>query len=661
MVRKGGTRAAMVLAGAICLLLVLGAPAMAASTVVGTQFGELQGQVTGSVRSFLGVPFAAPPVGDLRWRSPQPPASWSGVRDATQPGPICAQGPSPESGEGSTSEDCLYLNVYTPASGTKNLPVMVWIHGGGWLIGAGSHYDPSELVARGNVIVVTINYRLGALGYLALPGFADENRFHSTGNYGFQDQQQALRWVHANIAGFGGDPDNVTIAGESAGGFSVCDHLAAPDSQGLFEKAIVQSGPCSSAIAAIAGVDMRTRSVRFAARPALGCTGTATAVVACMRAKPVEELQSALLPSEATDTSIATNLAFFANVDGHYLPTRPRAAILAGRADHVPVLIGTTRNEGNLVGVLNNDMAGRPLNADTYTSEVGRLLEPSLGAGAGLTATVITGLLYPLGNYPAPGYDPFVAPAHLGLGALITDLGFSCSTQNTSGFTTVAGQPTYQYEFSDPNAPFPLGTPSAPLGAYHGSEVQYMLGRSPLGGDAFAGMTPAQVALAQRMMDYWTNFAKTGNPNGSGLPVWPGYGSSRGQIMSLAPGNAIGPISGATFAREHKCALWGPADITTPALMTLLDILPKPAATDTTASSPSPSPSPSPAAVPSSSPSPAATPSQQAPISPPGDSAVSAPAGNAAGPVVSLTAPPSSCRSLLQSVLKLFGLGPCPR
>ncbi len=180
---------------------------MADSAVVGTQYGELGGQVTSSNRIFQGIPFAAPPVGSLRWRSPQPPASWSGVRDALTPGPRCAQNVVPPLNPvGSTSEDCLYLNVYAPATGAANLPVIVWFHGGAWVIGAGSDYDPAELSSSKNVIVVTVNYRLGAFGWLALPGLTNENPYHSTGDYGLQDQQAALRGVKANIAGFGGDP-----------------------------------------------------------------------------------------------------------------------------------------------------------------------------------------------------------------------------------------------------------------------------------------------------------------------------------------------------------------------------------------------------------------------------------------------------------------------
>jgi Carboxylesterase family len=255
-----------------------------------------------------------------------------------------------------------------------------------------------------------------------------------------------------------------------------------------------------------------------------------------------------------------------------------------------------------------------------------------------------------------------VAPAHLAMGAFLTDLGFSCFTQNTSRLTTLAGLPTYQFEFNDPNPPSLIESPASPLRSNHASELQFMFGRPPLGGTSFAGMDPAQVTLSKRMMDYWANFAKTGNPNGPGLPVWPRFTAGRGEIMKLAPGDAIGPISGSAFGRDHKCALWGPVDLIFPTVMTLLDVLPKPPSSSATPSSSSgPTPAATLAASPSS-PSPAPAPSQEAPISRPTDGTTGAPSANAAAPAggASLTAPPSSCNSLLQTVLKFLGLGRCP-
>src|SRR6478735_3104800 len=214
------------------------------TSLVQTATGTVRGQVEWEHRLFAGIPYAAPPVGPLRFRPPAPPLAWKGIRDATKPGPRCIQDPSadPEFGKQS-DEDCLNLNVWTPTMTGPPRSVMVWIHGGSFTGGSGKIYDARWLVTRGDVIVVTINYRLGTLGFLADPTLGPPG---DVGNYGLQDQQAALRWVRDNIAEFGGDPEKVTVAGESAGGMSVCDHLVAPDSKGLFRAAIIQSAPCGA-------------------------------------------------------------------------------------------------------------------------------------------------------------------------------------------------------------------------------------------------------------------------------------------------------------------------------------------------------------------------------------------------------------------------------
>src|SRR5580693_3765392 len=241
------TGARLAVAGLTLGALVAAAPAVSASTrvgqtgasgpVVGTANGAVRGLAGGAVDEFLGIPYAAPPVGALRWQPPQPAASWPGVRDTTQFAPHCPQVAGPF-GQASTSENCLFLNVFTP-SGGRDHPVMVWIQGGALVSGESKDYDPTQLVTDG-VTVVTINYRLGALGFLAHPALADANG--QSGDYGLMDQQAALRWVQRNIAGFGGNPHNVTIFGESAGGLSTLSQVASPQAKGLFEKAIVESG-----------------------------------------------------------------------------------------------------------------------------------------------------------------------------------------------------------------------------------------------------------------------------------------------------------------------------------------------------------------------------------------------------------------------------------
>ena len=262
-----------------------GATVAADRTLVQTASGAVRGALGDDHLLFAGIPYAAPPVGALRWRPPQPVQPWQGVRDASKYGPRCVQDKAhdPDFGR-SVSEDCLTLNVWTPKSRAADaLPVMVWIHGGGFVNGSGDIYDARWLVARGGIIVVTLNYRLGALGFLAHPALAADG---DVGNYGLADQQAALRWVHDNIAGFGGDPGKVTIAGESAGAMSVCDHLVAPGSAGLFRAAVIQSGPCQ------AQADRTTAeraSVDYAA--SVGCTDVQTAA-ACLRAVPSDKLEA---------------------------------------------------------------------------------------------------------------------------------------------------------------------------------------------------------------------------------------------------------------------------------------------------------------------------------------------------------------------------------
>lgn len=663
--RSDRRRVTILVVSAISLLLSLSSSAVADPLIVDTANGQLKGRAAGDVRSFVGIRYAAPPVGALRWNSPQPPERWEGVREAVEPGARCPQLTGILGSKGSTEEDCLFLNVYAPAKGSDGVPVIVWFHGGGYLLGAGSDYDPSTLVTRGDVIVVTINYRLGALGYLALPGLAAENRHGSTGNYGLQDQQLALRWVRDNIAEFGGDPANVTIAGESAGGFSVCDHLAAPESRGLFGKAIVQSAPCSSPLAALTAADMQVRSVRFAARPKLGCTGTPAAVVACMRAKPVAELLTAFTSNEADAPAIGTSALFLPNVDGHYLPRTPRRAILTGTAARVPVLSGTTHDEGTFIALGNNDIPGRPLNSDNYAPELARQLAGYLPIGTRLTAELVTRVFYPLRKFPTPpGYDPYVAPAHLATSRIFGDSVWSCSQLNTNNFLALAGHPTYTYEFNDPDPPGDVPSPFFPLLSHHTAELQFLFNRTGLGGTVdFANMTSGQRTLSRRMIDYWTNFAWSGTPNGRGVVNWPRYAPTRPQIMNLAPGDAFGPFAGAEFARDHKCALWSLADIFFPALLAVVDVLPTAtigSAPDEDAAS-TPGPGTTPAQPPTTSAEPAATPGPATTSTPAGDEPTDggAPAATSTPTVSPRPQPQSHCTTLVQRLLRLLGLRSC--
>ncbi|WND35906.1 carboxylesterase/lipase family protein [Streptomyces sp. BB1-1-1] len=502
------------LAGAFLLSAAgpVAAPAAAAAdgTTVTTRYGQVRGETGESANAYLGIPYAAPPVGDRRWKPPAPPARWAGVRDATAPGDPCMQADSSTpwgdlAGPGTPSEDCLYLNVHTPAERSpREKPVMVWIHGGGFTIGSGTFYDGGELAARGDVVVVTLNYRLGAFGYLAHPDLAGESPEGVSGNYGLLDQQAALHWVRQNIAAFGGDPGNVTIFGESAGGGSVCQHLVSPRTLGLYDRAIAQSG---------CGFPLPTQESQQRTgaswADSLGC-----ADVACLRAEPAGELLTAALNPGAR---------WVPNVDGRVLPLQIPDALEKGRFHRVPVLQGTTADEGRLTVATTYDLAGRRLTAAGYPVAVRALYGDRSDA---ILAR------YPLSDHGSPAEA---------LGAILTDSRFACLQSRTAEL--MAGHTrSYQYEFADRQAMDYLNLPiSFPLGAPHGSEIRYVFG-------GVAG-TPAQNALAAKMMGYWTNFAHTGIPYAADAPRWNQYP----KVQVLAP-EAI--TRSTTFPQDHECDLW---------------------------------------------------------------------------------------------------------
>ena len=502
------------------------AAARPAPLVVRTDKGAVRGLYARNVREFFGIPYAAPPAGALRWRPPQPAPRWKGIRNADRIGPACAQTGSVATGviTTSTSENCLYLNVYTPAvTGRGGLPVMVWIHGGGFTGGEGSIYDGAAIAAQGHVIVVTINYRLGAFGFLALRGLDGKS---TSGDYGLMDQQAALRWVQRNARAFGGNPRDVTEFGESAGAASVCDNMASPAAAGLFARAIAESGCLlggpTRPLAELSGAT-------FAAR--LGCA-TAATQVACLRGKSVTDIlqaQSAFGWSPVAGTPV--------------LPLQPAAAFAAGRYSHVPLLQGTNHDEGRFFVALEYDLAGHPLTAAQYTS----VIQASYGANA---AAILAH--YPLSGYPSPD---------LAYAQVITDSAFSCPALRADELTRRSG--VYAYEFSDPNPPddFNLTTLTFPLGAAHSTELQYVFGRIPAL-DTVPPFSAAQRTLSSQMIAYWTRFAATGNPNRRlpqgatvAAPNWPRFSASRPDVQELVP-DAIAQKSSARFATAHNCAFW---------------------------------------------------------------------------------------------------------
>lgn len=489
--------------------------------VVATADGAVGGKTAAGMNEFLGIPYAAPPVGSLRWHPPQPAAPWPGVRGATQFAPHCPQPPSPF-GVAAASENCLYLNVFAPAgSNGRRLPVMVWVHGGSLLVGESDDYNPAGLVRRG-VIVVTVNYRLGALGFLAHPALASRAG-GASGNYGLMDQQAALRWVQRNIGRFGGNPRNVTLFGESAGGLSVLAQLASTGGRGLFSRAIVESGAYDLAQAPLATAEAAGEA--FAA--AVGC---ASQTAACLRSLPV-----------ATIVNNEDFSGYTPDIDGSVLTQSVGTALASGQFNRVPVINGTTHDEWRLFVALSQlpPTDGPPVTAANYQAMIASTF------GIPDTAAAVIAAQYPLSAYSSPS---------VALGAVGTDAIFACPAL-TADDSLSKYVPTYAYEFNDENAPEvslpPLGFP---YGAAHASEIQYLFSLSNV---AYPGvLSPPQQQLAATMKQYWTNLARPGFPSSATEPPWPGFDSTSQRMLSLIPPR---PQLETDFAAEHHCAFWASA------------------------------------------------------------------------------------------------------
>ena len=477
-----------------------------------TADGWVRGKTAGTMAEYLGIPYAAPPVGALRWQPPHPAAPWRGVRAATNFAAHCPQPASPF-GVASTSENCLYLNVYAPAGAVgRDLPVMVWIHGGSLLVGESDDYDPAPLVRQG-VIVVTINYRIGALGFLASAALASTPGGPS-GDYGLMDQQAALRWVQRSIRGFGGDPRDVTLFGESAGGLSTLAQVASPAARGLFQRAIVESGSYSLTQQSLASAE--SAGAAFAAK--VGCaTNTAT----CLRSLPV----STIVDNEDTG-------GYEPNIDSVVLPQSVITALGSGQFSHVPVIIGTNRDEWRLfVGL--DQLEGAPaVTAANYVAQISSTL------GVPTSVATVVASEYPLSGYSSPA---------VALGAVGTDAIFACPALVEEA-ALAKYTPTYAYEFSDESAPDRfLPSFGFPYGAAHAFELQYLF---DLANTQFPGALSApQRRLARTMQRYWTGFAATGGP-GAG---WPQFTTGGQRALSLIPPH---PQLGSGYSGEHHCSFW---------------------------------------------------------------------------------------------------------
>ncbi|MDQ1043173.1 carboxylesterase/lipase family protein [Streptomyces sp. V4I2] len=485
------------------------------TSVVRTESGPVRGITEAGADRFLGLPYAAPPVRELRFAPPAAPESWKDVREADRQSPACLQfEPTGVREERAVSEDCLYLDVYRPArtATTAKLPVMVWFHGGGHTQGTGVIYGGSTMAAKTDTIVISVNYRLGALGFLAHPALSAVTPGGS-GNYGRMDQRASLEWVQDNIARFGGDPGNVTIYGQSAGGSAVCDLMAMPSARGLFDQAIVQSATCLSDRTALSAGEQS--GVGFA--QAVGCTDAASeAVVACLR----KAWPGTLIAHQADYRGSS-------KVGGSLLPKAFKQAFEDGSWNAVPVMTGTTRSENRL---LSTALAGitaqgyEDLVRTTYGDRAERVLE-----------------LYPLSRFKSP-YDAITQ--------VQTDAQRACSMQQTAQ-VMAAKTPVYRYEFNDPTSPtlYGFAVPGEDMSNAHSAELAYLfdftLGEKPL--------TARQERLSDQMMRYWGAFAHHGDPNVKGAPAWPTYGPEQ-KVLQLRTAGASKVVT--TFAADHHCDFW---------------------------------------------------------------------------------------------------------
>lgn len=490
---------------------------------VDTSYGRLRGEARGKHLRFTGVPYARPPVGELRFMPPLPPAPWSGVRDALTFGSVAPQDPlsiPPFRAAGPESEDCLYLNVYAPAldPASRPRPVLFWIHGGGFNHGAGSQasYDGGPLVERGDVVVVTINYRLGALGYLYLGKHGGDDWGAAT-NAGQLDQLAALRWVRDNIAAFGGDPDQVTIFGESAGAVAVSCLLTMPEARGLFCKAIAQSGTANWL------PDIRTASeltTRFVA--ALGIPDA-----------DARKLQAAPLDGVLQAQRALGGALWPPVVDGRVVPQRPLAALREGVAREIPLLIGTTRDEHKLFVV----PPRAALDDAQLESQVRALLPPSAAARAG---TLIASYRDSRAKHDLPCSNHDISDA------LLTASRFRIPAIRMCEAQAMHQPQTFLYQF-DWESPV-----RAELGACHGIEVPFVFGTMGRSGSlGFTGVGPDADLLAAETMDAWIAFAKTGDPSHPSIGPWPAYDRSSRQTMLFGRNSGV---HAAPFEEER--AIW---------------------------------------------------------------------------------------------------------
>jgi para-nitrobenzyl esterase len=520
--------------------------------VVRTNEGWVRGYTQDGVHRFLGIPYAAPPVGPLRWQPPQPVAAWRHTLDATQYGNICAQVTTLGvfAGPASVDEDCLYLNVFVSAGrqlgprGARR-PVLVWIHGGGNVDGASNDYDGSKLATGGplgtETVVVTTNYRLGLFGFLAHPALNSEGHLYA--NYGIMDIQAVLRWVQRNIDSFGGDPNNVALGGQSAGASDTGANMISPLASGLFHRAILQSSPTSTYPPLSVGM---SRGMGFAA--AAGCNGTGADAAACLRGLSAQEVLALQGTANANGPYVTGPM-----VDGTVIPLSPREAWSSGRFNRVPVMGGNVKDEANFGIGITEYFTGppqTPMTAEDMVRLVTRTYSGPAGPGGtppnyppGTAEAVLA--RYPVSNYPS---------AQLAYNALSTDAG-ACRSVFVERLLS-AWVPVYAYQFDYRDAPyyFPAMPGFVPLAA-HTIDIQFLF---PLWHGGILGiahpLNASETALSDQLVGFWTKFARTGNPNGSGNSPWPRFLPNDQQMLSQSL--SLSTMTADQYAASHQCAFW---------------------------------------------------------------------------------------------------------
>lgn len=483
----------------VALLLLFGSVAAAQVKVEG---GLLQGTVEDGLHVYRGVPFAAPPVGDLRWRPPQPAPKWDGVRAAEQFGRACIQTNAAIANLPAPSEDCLYLNIWTPAkSAGDKLPVLVWIHGGGFVAGTPAEkLYHGEWLAKKGVVFVSIAYRLGVFGFLAHPNLSAESPHHVSGNYGILDMIAGLQWVQKNIAAFGGDPQKVTIQGESAGAAAVSILCASPLAKGLFRAAIAESGGTFGPVRADASLG-ESEPLASAEKRAVGwLSSVGISSVAELRKIPAEKLQ-AMIPHQLAWSR--------PNADGWVIPGDQYKLYQSGKYNDVPVLTGYNSDEGLLFGSPKSQEAYVQSVHDRYHQFADKILAA-----------------YPGGETPAEKWTAR---------NLIRDSAFGWNAWTWARLQTKTGRSkVFLYYFNEP-AELPVGAGPGAFGARHASELPYVFRQ--LTEHDRPTPTAKDEALSDMMRTYWTNFVRTGDPNGAGLPKWPAYNDVKPQVLHIKAGD----------------------------------------------------------------------------------------------------------------------------